>query len=323
MIGNFGKKNSTNYLLLLLYAILLKANLFVVPLQKITNNGDGYLYTKLIDLLNLQNNKILVALLSIVLLYTQALQISSIINRNKLVQKYSLYAAMSYLLITSLLLGGNGFSAAMVANSLLLYGFNLLLNLQNTTSAKQLLFSIGITISFITLLYNYSFAYMLVAIIALSLYRTFKLHEYAILIVGYGVPFYFLYSIQYLTNHVAVQKFGFNWKIVLPKLEYFNWWLLGISIIGGLTILGLLTVQNQSGKMNIQARKSWKLFFVYILVSIIMAILANNYAAYITLLVPAAAFIGAFFTYVNNTIVKTITHWVVFTLAILVVYFLT
>ncbi len=324
MINSFSKKSPTNIALLIIYALTLKSYFFLHISTPLQNNNDGFLYKYLWSKITLygHSGNILSAIICFVLILIQAFKLSQIINQDKLMHKHNQLAAMAYLLITSLFIDWNILSSALIANTIILFVWNYITKIQHSQSPKTILFNIGILIGLSNFIYIFSFTFLLLAVIGLITYRAFKLNEYIILLLGFLVPFYCLFSFQYLNDSFSWSNFTQTLNLHLPKFENAKWVLIGVIVIGTLTVAGLYTVQMQSGKMNIQARKSWSLLFFYLLISLFIPFFSSNFAYWILCLIPAAAFIGATFLYLSNKYIKTILHWSLFGLAIYITYFL-
>jgi hypothetical protein len=229
---------------------------------------------------------------------------------------------MSFLLITSLFKDWNVLSSALIVNTFILFIYGLITQLQNTSTPKTILFNIGMLIGLSNFIYTFSFTFLLLAIIGLITYRAFKLHEYIILIVGYLLPYYCLFSYQYLSDSFDIHNFKLLVSMHLPKFANAKWVLVSVIIIGILSLLGLYMVQDQNRKMNIQVRKSWGLMFFYFCISLCIPFFSADFGYWVLCLIPASAFIGAAFLYLLHPQIKIALHWLVFALAIYISYFL-
>jgi hypothetical protein len=324
LINSFSKKSPTNIILLIIYALLLKCYYFLHITAPLQNNNDGILYKFLWGKITLygKSGNLLSAIFCFILILIQAFKLSQIINQDKLMSKHNQLASMAYLLITSLFADWNILSSALIANTIILFVWNYITKLQNSQSPKTILFNVGLLIGLSNFIYSFSFTFLLLAIIGLITYRAFKLNEYLVLLLGFIIPFYCLFSYQYLNDSFSFNNIYQSINMHLPKFANAKWVLISVIVIGTLTVTGLYMVQMQSGKMNIQARKSWSLLFFYLLISLCIPFFSSNFAYWILCLIPAAAFIGATFLYISNKNIKTILHWSLFALAIYVSYFL-
>jgi hypothetical protein len=321
LIASFSKKTPANIALLFIYALILKFSIFQHLYPPMVNNSDGKLYALLIKQLK-GASAFWSTLLAFSLLLTQAISLAQIINKGRLMNKPNYLAAMSYLLITSFFTDWNVLSSALIAGTLILVIWNLITQLQSTQNPKATLFNIGLLLGICNFIYVFSFTFLLLAIIGLIVYKAFKLNEYLILFLGFAVPYYFLFVVQYLTDTFQLQNFKIYFSIHLPQFNNANWVLTGVLIIAVLTVIGIYYVQNQSNKMLVQARKSWSILFFYFCISLLIPFFSSNFGYWVLCLLPAAAFIGAGFLYIRNQKLKSALHWLVFGFAIYVNYFL-
>ncbi len=320
MIASFSRKSPANIVILLIYAVLLKFSILKHLYEPMVNNNDGKLYKVFITYL--KGYQIWSTIIVFVLLMVQAISITQIMNRGRLMHKPNYLPAMSYLLITSFFTDWNVLSSALIASTIILVVWNLITQLQNAQNPKSILFNIGLLIGVCNFIYVFSFTFLLLGIIGLIVYRAFRLNEYLILLLGFAVPYYFLFIIEYLNDTFKIQHYKIYLSIHLPQFNNASWVLTGVLIIAILTMVGIYYVQQQSNKMLVQARKSWSILFFYLCISLFIPFFSSNFAYWILCLLPASAFIGAGFLYIKNQRIKSGLHWLLFGFAIYLNYFL-
>jgi hypothetical protein len=320
LIASFSRKTPANIVILFIYAVVLKFSILGHLYAPMVNNSDGKLYKALTTYL--KGSSLAPSLIVFVLLMLQAISIAQIMNRGRLMNKPNYLPAMGYLLITSFFIDWNVLSSALIANAIILLVWNLITQLQSAQNPKAILFNIGLLIGLCNFIYVFSFTFLLLAIIGLIVYRAFRLNEYLILLLGFTVPYYFLFVIEYLSDTFKIQNYKIYFSIHLPQFNNARWVLTGVLIIAVLTIVGIYFVQQQSNKMLVQARKSWSILFFYLCISLLIPFFSSNFGYWILCLLPAAAFIGAGFLYIKNQKIKSGLHWLLFSFAIYLNYFL-
>ena len=122
MTGIFKQKNSTNNLLLLIYGLALKFNLFLHPEGPKLSPDDHFLYKWLIGFLKPLNlPPIVYVIMAFALIYSQANLFNRVCNDQKLLSKPNYLAGMAFMLVTSLFREWNFFSAPLLVNSFLIW----------------------------------------------------------------------------------------------------------------------------------------------------------------------------------------------------------
>lgn len=324
MITYFSKKNTFNIVLLFFYAVILKFSFFNHPQAPIINAADGAMYRLLVKQLYNTGSyyKIWASVIAFILVYTQALLISNLISKSKLLQKPNYLVGMSYLLLTSLFLNWNVLSSALVVNTILIYVWYYITQLQNTNKPKTLVFNIGLLICGASFFYSFSFTFLILAFIGLLTYRSFRITEYLVLLLGFTVPFYLFFVYQYMVNTFSFKNLALPISMALPKFNYTKWVLAACFIILLLLIIGLYYIQRESAKMSIQARKGWSIVFFWFLLSMLVPFLSTDFHFWILCLLPIAAFIASTFYYIKDKRISKFIHWSVFIFAIFIQYFL-
>lgn len=325
MTGVFRQKNSSNAIILGLYALVLKFNIFLHPTGPLRQPEDNYLYNGLLQFLDsLHLPPVFYSILAFLLLYSQASLLNRICNNQKMLPRPNYLPAMSYILITSLMKDWNLFSAQLIINSLLIWIYYRMMMLYNSNKAAGSIFNIGVMMGVVSLFYQPAVVFALLIWFALFIMRPFIIREWLIGLLGLTTPYYFLGILLYLTNQ-------WNWKKVIPLVDFSLPALpssIFITISIALMILPFIIsgvyVQNNLNKMLIQVRKNWSLLLLFLIVAtfIILVNGGNNYANWLLCTVPMAVFHAALYFYPNNRTFPLIVHWNIFAYAIYVNYWI-
>lgn len=325
MTGVFRQKNSSNAIILGLYALVLKFNIFLHPTGPLRQPEDNYLYNGLLQFLDsLHLPPVFYSVLAFLLLYTQASLLNRICNNQKMLPRPNYLPAMSYILITSLMKDWNYFSAQLIINSLLIWIYYRMMMLYNSSKAAGSIFNIGVMMGIVSLFYQPAIMFAFLIWFALFIMRPFIIREWLIGLLGLTTPYYFLGILLYLTNQ-------WNWKKVIPVLDFSLPALpssIFITISIALMILPFILsgfyVQNNLNKMLIQVRKNWSLLLLFLIVAtfIILVNGGNNYANWLLCTVPMAVFHAALYFYPNSRTFPLVIHWNIFAYAIYVNYWL-
>jgi hypothetical protein len=230
---------------------------------------------------------------------------------------------MAYMLLSSLFVEWNYFSAPLLVNTFLLLMFYRMVNLYNTNKPLGGIFNIGVMTGLITLLYEPAIVYVLMMPFTLFIMRPFRIREWLTGFLGLTTPYYFLALEPLITDK-------WTWRHLVPSIHIDfpampSSLLITISIILLVVpfIVGGYFVQMNLNKMLIQIRKGWSLLLLLLIMSIFI-ILVNggvNYVNWMFALMPLAAFHAATYFYAERQRTFTsILHWVTFVYAIYLGY---
>jgi len=325
VVGIFRQKNTTNALVLLVYALVLKFSIFLHPYLPILHKEDNYLYRFILQLINSLFNQspLPFGILTFLILFMQATLFNGICNYHKLLPKPNYLPGMAYILISSLLPDWNHFSAPLLINSIMIWCIYRMASLYNTQKPVASIFNIGLLAGVATLLYIPAVAFLILIFFALIIMRPFRIQEWLIGLLGFTSPYYFLLFFLYFSNQL-------NWKNVLPRitltfpaLPNSIWTTLGLFLLVVPFIIGGYFVQNNLNKMLIHVRKTWSLLLIFLMVAVIVILInkANSYENWIVTVVPFAAFHAAAYYFPSKKTFPLLLHWISFGLAIIINYF--
>ncbi|NII23472.1 hypothetical protein HB364_00165 [Pseudoflavitalea sp. X16] len=323
MTGLFKQKNSGNILVLLIYGLILKFGMLLHPMAPLRQPDDHFLYIWLLDFLApLHFPPIIYTLIAFFLLYSQAIMFNRICNDHKMMARTNYLAGMSYMLITSLFIEWNHFSAPLLINSLLIWIFHRVSILYNSNKPGAAIFNVGLIMGIVTLMYQPAIVFSLFLLMSLFIMRPLRVREWLIGLLGITTPYYFLAIVLYLSNQWDWKKLQPNISFNLPAMPSSIIVLVSITLLILPFIIGGFFVQNNLTKMLIQVRKSWSLLLVFLIVSmlIIVANGGNNYVNWLLCAVPLTAFHAAAYFYPSGRIFPLVMHWIIFGWAMYIGY---
>jgi len=134
MVGLFRRKNPGNAFLLLFYGLILKFPIFLHPRQPIVTEKDTYLYKQILKFIFSFTGQtpVVFSIISFILIFLQASLFNRICNHHKLLPKPNFLPGMAYMLVTSLFIPWNYFSAPLLVNSLMMWVWYRMLNIYNS-----------------------------------------------------------------------------------------------------------------------------------------------------------------------------------------------
>ena len=324
MTGTFKANNPYNTFLLFVYGLLLKLPMFLKPTVPQPQQIDGFLYKALLKWLQTFGNgfPLIYAIIAYLLLYTQAISFNRLVNEQRLMQKPNYLTGMSYLLVTSLFIEWNTLSAPLIINTLLIWVWAKMSGLYNNPNPKSALFNIGIAIGVSTFFYFPSLAFAALIIFGLALTRPFKLAEWLIALLGIIAPYYFLLAWVFLTDRWKGYKFP-GFAVTTPKFNQTNWAYAAIIIVLFASMIGLFFIQQNFRRQLIQARKSWNLVFLYLIVAVFVPYVnaTHTFEYWILCAVPLSAMLGAAFLYPSKKWFPLVLHWLMVIFVVVISYF--
>jgi hypothetical protein len=311
VIGIFKQKSPGNIVLLLIFGLLVKLPLFMFPRNISTTEYDGALYQVLIEAMPAENG-FSASMLAFFLLYIQALMINYLVNEFRMTTRQNYLAAMSYLLITSLMPEWTYLSSPMLASTFIIWMFIKLFHLYHTNSPRGDIFNIGMIIGISSYIYFPSASFIICALLGLMILRPFRINEIVIFILGCLAPYYFHAVYLFLNDRMSFENFLPEVEVKVPLMKS-SLWLAGSTVL--LTIpflLGGYFVQMNLGKMLIQVRKNWSINLLYLLLAFFIPFVNSNQSlhAWVLLMAPFATFHASAYFYQRRQIFSYIIFFI-------------
>ncbi len=326
MIGIFKQKASTNALILFIYALVLKFSLFLHPFPPVLHAEDNYIYRYVLTVLNslFGHSALAYSILSFIILFSQATLLNSICNYHKMLPRANYLPAMCYILITSLLPDWGHFSAPLLINSIIIWCWYRMVALYNSSSPVTAIFNIGLFLGLATLLYVPAMAFLVLLFFALLIMRPFRIQEWFVGFIGFTSPYYFLILILYFVHQLHWANLVPHIQFTFPAIPQSVWIVAAISLLVIPFIVGGIYVQNNLNKMLIHVRKSWSLLLAFLIAAVLVIIInkAGSYENWIVTAMPFAVFHSAAYYYPQNKFLVGVLHWVSFSVAIVINYFI-
>jgi hypothetical protein len=298
--------------------------MFIHPQIPLPQQTDGFLFKLLLSQLSGVGKSIplIYPLISFILLYTQAITLNALVNQHRLMQKPNYLTGMAYLLITSLFAEWNILSAPLIINSLIIWVWSRMSKLYNEPNPKGSLFNIGMAIGISSFFYFPTISFSVLVIVGLLITRPFKLPEWIVALLGLASPFYFLLAYVYVMDKWQGYHFP-GVAVTLPHFIESRWALAAVIIVLFTTVAGFIYVQKNFRRQLVQARKSWNLIFLYLLIALFVPFInaSHSFVYWILSAVPIAVIAGAGFLYPQKRAFPLILHWLMVAFAIAFSYF--
>ncbi len=298
--------------LLAVYTVLLNLNLFFQPLSVLyeVNAPLSKLSLKLIEMVS-GGNYIVVWVIYLILLFSQALLLNRIVNKYRLLSQLSFLPAFGYVLLVSLFNDYLFMSSAFLANFPIIIMLDKTYQSYNDSSYRHL-FDIGFAISIASLFYLPTFILVVFMMVALATTRIFDWREWVVSLSGIFIPYfligtYFFWFEQFY--EFATLHFGTitsNQVLPINKLELLVKFLILLFII----MVTMFFFQVQFLKTIVQTRKYLTLS-VYLLAISVMAFLLIRHFSFepVSLsLIPISIFFSYTIFRLNNALTAESLH---------------
>ncbi len=316
MIGLFKQKTPANILFLFVMGIFIKLPIFTNPVVPPTPaDSAGILYREAILFLKSAGNNdgLLFGVITYFFLFTQALQLNSLINKNRMMQRLNFLPAAAYLIITSLMPEWNHFSAPLLVNTLVLLIFSGLFKISNQYSIKGTVYNIGVAVGISSFIFFPSIILFFWLIFALMVMRSVRLNEWLICLLGVTTPYYFYAAYLFFSEKWSWHRLLQPIDIALPAPGQSLWLAIGSILLIIPFLIGGYFVQENLRKMLIQVRKNWSLMLIYLLFALLIPFLNNTAAGFenwILIIVPFAAFHACTYLYPSQRWIPLVIFWV-------------
>lgn len=298
--------------------------MFIQPVIPVLQETDGFFFKTLLNQLESvgKNLPVIYPFITFVLLFTQAITFNGMVNNLRLMQKTNYLTGMGYLLITSLFAEWNVLSAPLIINTLLIWVWSQMSRLHNDHHPKTSLFNIGIAIGLTSFFYFPTLFFAALIVVGLMVTRAFKLSEWMLALMGILAPYYFLLAYVFITDKWQ----GYQLPRVVVTFPHFyksEWALAAIIIVLFTCVTGLFYIQQNFRRQLVQARKSWNLIFLYLLIAIFIPFInaSHSFVYWILSAVPVAVIAAAGFLYPAKHWFPLILHWLIVAFVIAFSYF--
>jgi hypothetical protein len=307
------------------YGLVLKFGILLKPSPPLKQAEDHYLYELLLRFLGaLHLPNFFYGIMAFLLIFVQATLLNRVCIDQKMIAKPNYLPGMAYLLLSSLFVEWNHFSAPLIINTFLILMFYRMVNLYNTNKPLAVIFNIGVMMGVVTLLYEPAIIYVLMIPFTLYIMRPFRIREWLTGFLGLTSPYYFLALEPLITNNWSWTHLLPSIRIDFPAMPASIFITISIILLVAPFIFGGYYVQSNLNKMLIQIRKGWSLLLLFLIMSLFI-ILVNggvNYVNWVFGLMPLAAFHAAAYYYPEKRIFPLVLHWITFGYAMYLCYWL-
>jgi hypothetical protein len=210
-------------------------------------------------------------MLSVVMLFGQALFLNAIAVRFRLFTKATYVVAYLYLLLTSIHPAFSYFSETLVLNWFLIGALHALLAFHQTVNPRKQIYNAGFLLCLTAVLHFPAIFFIGLLIAALVLLRSFNAGEWIVGLMGYLTPIYFFAGVLFLTDQLPAilqwPDLGLAFSRNMGSPFYTTVVIAGILI---LFFCGVFVLNGQISRSAVFIRRSW----VMIVAGLILALAA-------------------------------------------------
>lgn len=185
---------------------------------------------------------------------------------------------------------------AMLLNVL---GLSVLLRIYHQPVVGSLIFASASLISIASILFYPSIIFVLLVIATLITFRPFNLKDYLLMIVGFLLPLFYLFGIEYLTNN--------NWVSAMVAIPTTDVWFQSFNQLSvlfpcflPLFVFSLFKVISYQSKFIVRQRNQLIILFLFIALSFIVSRIVGIENVLFFLLLPVGLFYNYWYQFVNR-----------------------
>lgn len=238
-----------------------------------------------------------IPLLSLILLYVEALLLNQFLADHNLIPKNSLLGGFTYIILMSGMDGIYSLHPMLFVNMLLILLLNLSLHLYQSKNSFNNVFMAGFLIALIALLFNHGIYLLLLFASILILMRALNWREWLISIAGFAIPFVYAIAFYYLTDRLDLLRL-IDWGYVrlaftLPAYDIISW--IHYALIIFILMITSGKVMSKLFVKNIDIRKKTTAVFYFFTVLFLIFLFSHSENKSIALIMlPVAVLISIY-----------------------------
>ena len=187
-------------------------------------------------------------------------------------------------------------AVASLFSGLMLY---VLLQIHNQNSVIGLVFLASLLASVASMISIYFVAFYILVIITVLLLRSFNLKNVIVLILGFILPYFYYFGIAYLLNY-QIQVKGYQFLQIRDLNLNFDLQTLTLSTIALISVFSIFYALFKIQKLIVRQRNQIVVISLYLLVSIIIAILFTPAIMIIPIASAASFFFNLYYQGLNR-----------------------
>ena len=276
-------KNNTPFtvIILFIFTLLVKLKVLLHPVTPLPIPRH-FLYNYILGGFHvvIRDNAFAYTLLGILILFMQAIYLNSITVRHKLFPRNTYISAFVYLALTSVYSRFSVFNETLLINWLLLGAMDIMFGFAKTTQPRKYIYNAALLFCMASLFQFSMLGWFLLLIVGMVMFRPFNLGEWAVALLGYFTPIYFIICILFLADKLYLfthwPHIGFS---ISPIKTLSLYAIITLCSIGALLASGLYAMQKNVPMSSIYIRRDWIAISFYMIISFVVAFLTEAIVA--------------------------------------------
>lgn len=291
LLGLFRSHYAINHLFLLGYIFIIRFNLFYVNIPA-ENQETTWLFQQI---LKLAPNSFLIHLLSVLLIWIQAILINNLVNSHKLSKENSVLPGLWFALLISLIPPTASLNPIIIANTFLILGFVNIIESTKQVDIRHNLFNAGLFFTIASFIYTPYTLMLLPGFIGFYIFKSLKPSGNLQLLTGVVTAVLLIFGSYYISTgqiHSGVYLRFIHPGQLFQMPEY------SIFVFSGLYLLALayslFCYPDLIFKKNIQTRKKIEITYLISLFTALTVIMFfdNHIGQIVILAFPLGILIG-------------------------------
>jgi len=309
LIKIFRKSYMLQYFLLVLLGILLWIGAFIKPVS-VEKNIIEFLnpgYSLIISLIG--NSALVGSIIAFLMVFAGAFLFNFILTKYDLVQKNTLIPSLVYIVLMSHSTSLLYYHPACISGFLMVVVLYYTFQIYTEEEAFPQVFNSGLVIGVASLFYFPSVFFLLFIWITFILYSLYKWREWLIVLIGFIVPYIFLFTYYFWFDQLEAALLAYNnYFLNLTFFDFsFSYSYLSYIILGFIivfTVWSLFTMSTEIGEKTINIRKHfWTVFWLFFIAILTYTISGFDFHSYqVFILIPVSVFISYTLTYSSREI---------------------
>jgi Family of unknown function (DUF6427) len=198
------------------------------------------------------------------LIFGHVLLINHIFIKNRLAKNVTLFPGLFYVIFITIIDENNLLTPILTANTFIILAVLNVLETYKLPQATAYIFNTGFILGLASLFYSPYFAFILFGVIALLQLRSFKITEKFQFFIGFGVPYFLLFTYRYwhgisFVDLDFIKEIFFRWPVF--RTDGLITFYLCLSVILISLLVVLFNFGSLNGKKSIQAQKKIDIFY--------------------------------------------------------------
>lgn len=235
------------------------------------------------------------------LISLEAIYLNLLLNKHEVLYKNSYLPSLCFALVSSASGALLMVHPVHLINLILLKVFDNMFSLFKNEAPVRALFDSGFLMALAALLYFPAISGFLLLLLAISLLRPFNIREWLVMLIGYGLPLFFVSVVAFWNEQLLVywKNYFDNFRQIRPQWNIVMTTKLQVlaGVMSAFLMMAVLKLRSNYFKNIIRTRTYQQMLFFFLLVSGASILMVNHIAMihFVSLAIPVAVFYAYYF----------------------------